>query len=362
MHGPFAERYSVTVTSPAPLLILEDDRYRDHAGPDGHPERPARLGAVAEAIAAAAPCARLSPRAAEDDELLRVHTADHLKVLRMATQEAPTRLDADTYFGPRSESVARLAAGGLIEVVRAVTRGDAVRGLAAVRPPGHHAEADRAMGFCLLNNAAIATRAAQAEGSAERVLVIDWDVHHGNGTQHVFEADPSVLYFSTHQFPYYPGTGAADEAGIGRGAGATLNVPMPAGCGDAEYVGVFQRVLAPAARAFRPDLILVSCGFDAHHDDPLASMDITGGGYLALSQLVRALADELCEGRLVFALEGGYALSGLAEGTGAVLSACLADTAVPVPEPDAPAGSLLRHVLTPVVGVHGSRIRGLGAL
>jgi acetoin utilization deacetylase AcuC-like enzyme len=350
------------VTVAAPLVVLEDDRYRDHVGPRDHPERPARLGAVAEAIAAHPACPRLTARPAEDDELLRVHTADHLRILREAAQRAPTRLDADTYCGPHSESVARLAAGGLVEVVRAVARGDAIRGLAAVRPPGHHAEADRAMGFCLLNNAAIAARAIQAEAGAERVLVIDWDVHHGNGTQHVFEEDPSVLYFSTHQFPYYPGTGAAGEAGRGRGLGATLNVPMPAGCGDAEYVGVFQRVLAPAARAFGPDLILVSCGFDAHRDDPLASMDVSGAGYLALAHLVRGLADELCAGRLVFALEGGYALTGLAEGTSAILTACLADRAAPVPAPDAPAGSLLRHVLTPVVAVHGHRIRHLGAL
>ncbi len=349
------------MTRPSPLVVLEDDRYRDHAGPEGHPERPARLGAVAEAIAAHPGCARLSPRLAEDDELLRVHTAEHLRVLRRAAQNAPTQLDADTYCGPRSESVARLAAGGLVEVVRAVAAGDAIRGLAAVRPPGHHAEAARAMGFCLLNNAAIAVRAIQAEGGAERVLVVDWDVHHGNGTQHVFEEDPSVLYFSTHQFPYYPGTGAADEAGRGRGTGATLNVPMPAGCGDTEYIGVFQRVLAPAARAFGPDLILVSCGFDAHRDDPLASMEVSGNGFLALAHLVRALADELCRGRLVFALEGGYSLSGLAEGTSAVVSACLADAAAPVATRDAPAGSLLRHVLSPVIGTHGSRISNLGS-
>ena len=348
--------------SPAPLVVLEDARYRDHAGPEGHPERPARLGAVAEAIAAAPSCARLAPRPADDAELLRIHTAAHLAVLRDAASRAPSRLDADTFCGPRSESVARLAAGGLIEVARAVARGDAVRGLAAVRPPGHHAEADRAMGFCLLNNAAIATRALQAEGLAERVLVLDWDVHHGNGTQHVFEDDPSVLYFSTHQFPYYPGTGAADEIGRGRGVGATLNVPMPAGCGDAEYVGVFQRVLLPAARAFAPDLILVSCGFDAHRDDPLASMEVSGTGYLALAHLVRALADELCAGRLVFALEGGYALSGLAEGTGATVAACVADAPEAVPEVDAPAGSLLRHVLGPVVEIHRARIPGLGGL
>ena len=171
------------------------------------------------------------------------------------------------------------------------------------------------MGFCLFNNAAIAARAVQREAGVERVLVLDWDVHHGNGTQHTFETDPSVLYVSTHQYPFYPGTGAAGEIGIGRGEGATLNVPMPAGCGDAEYVGVFQRVIAPAARAFRPDYWIVSCGFDAHEDDPLAAMRVTQSGYAALTAIVRALADELSGGRMLFVLEGGYSLRGLREGT-----------------------------------------------
>ena len=180
------------------------------------------------------------------------------------------------------------------------------------------------MGFCLLNNVAIAARALQREHGLERVMIFDWDVHHGNGTQHSFESDPSVLYASTHQFPFYPGTGDFDEAGVGAGAGSTLNLPLPAGCGDAEYVGVVQRVLVPVARAWKPQLIMVSCGFDAHRDDPLASMQVSGSGFAALTALVRALADDVCGGRLVFALEGGYALTGLREGTDAVLDGLLA--------------------------------------
>jgi acetoin utilization deacetylase AcuC-like enzyme len=217
------------------------------------------------------------------------------------------------------------------------------------------------MGFCLLNNAAIAARAVQAELGIERVLLLDWDVHHGNGTQHSFEEDPSVLYASTHQFPYYPGTGDFDEAGRGAGAGTTVNVPLPAGCGDAEYVGVLQRVIAPVALAYRPQLILVSCGFDAHRDDPLASMEVSGDGFRAMTACVRALADTLCGGRLVLLLEGGYALSGLREGTDAVLDGLLD------PDPSHPAaapverGTPLATVLRQVREVHAKNFPGLGS-
>jgi acetoin utilization deacetylase AcuC-like enzyme len=257
--------------------------------------------------------------------------------------------------------VAELAAGGLVDLCSAVVRGDAATGLAAVRPPGHHAESSRAMGFCLYNNVAVAARALQAELGGPRVLILDWDVHHGNGTQHTFEDDPSVLYFSTHQFPYYPGTGDFGEIGLGRGAGTTVNVPMPAGCGDAEYVGVMQRLLLPVARWFRPELILVSCGFDAHRDDPLAAMEVSREGFGAMAALVRSAADDLCGGRLVFALEGGYAPTGLAEGTAAVLDAVLAPDAPRIAQVEMPPGSMLRRLVGTTAEVHGGRIPGLGA-
>jgi acetoin utilization deacetylase AcuC-like enzyme len=311
------------------MAVLEDPRFREHVGPRGHPERPERLAAVASALAARRETfARIAPRA---------------------------------YLGARSIEVAELAAGGLVELCRTVVRGEAETGLAALRPPGHHAEADRAMGFGLYNNVAVAARALQAEEGLARILILDWDVHHGNGTQHVFEDDPSVLYFSTHQFPYYPGTGAFGEAGVGRGSGATVNVPMPAGCGDAEYVGALQRLFTPVARAFRPDVLLVSCGFDAHRDDPLAAMEVSAEGFLAMSAIVRAAADELCGGRVVFALEGGYAPSGLAEGTAAVLEATLRVEALRVAPLEMPPGSLLRRLVDSVVAVHGARVPGLGA-
>ncbi len=343
--------------------IVEDPRYRAHECPAGHPERPERMAAVGEAVAARRDRLVAVPaRSAEDEELLGVHGPAHLEAIAAAVRAAPGHLDPDTYVSPRSLEVARLAAGASVDLARAVARGELQSGLAAVRPPGHHAEASRPMGFCLFNNVAIAAKALQAREQVERILILDWDVHHGNGTQHSFESDPSVLYFSTHQFPYYPGTGAATEIGRGAGEGATVNVPLPAGCGDAEYVGCFQRILVPVARAFRPEIILVSCGFDAHADDPLASMQVSGAGFAAMATLVRALADELCGGRVACVLEGGYAVSGLRAGASAVLDVMLAERTPALPPIVEPvAGSVLRHVVGIVADVHGSRFAGLGA-
>jgi len=341
--------------------VIADSRYAAHAGPAGHPERPERLSAVGAALDGfGAALARLAPRPAEPDELLAVHDRAHLERVRRAAASGVGQLDPDTFVSAASYDVARLAAGGSIDLALRVARGAARAGFAAVRPPGHHAEGDRAMGFCLFNNAAIAARAVQRAAGIERLLVLDWDVHHGNGTQHTFEADPSVLYVSTHQYPFYPGTGAAGEIGYGRGEGATLNVPMPAGCGDAEYVGVFQRVIAPAARAFRPDYWIVSCGFDAHEDDPLAEMRITQSGYASLTAIVRALADELSGGRMLFVLEGGYSLRGLREGVTALVGGLLADAPSPPEADDLTRGSVLERLVARAVAVHGTRIPGLG--
>jgi acetoin utilization deacetylase AcuC-like enzyme len=345
------------------VAVVEDPRYREHRGPEGHPERPERLAAVGAAVDARRDSLHFVPaRPASDEEILRVHDRGLLAGLEAVAGRAPVRLDADTFMGSRSLEVAKLAAGALVDLCRRVARGDARAGFAAVRPPGHHAERSRAMGFCIFNNVAIAARALQAEAGLERVLVFDWDVHHGNGTQHSFEDDPSVLYASTHQFPYYPGTGDFDEAGVGAGEGFTLNLPLPAGCGDDEYVGAVQRVLVPVARAYRPQLILVSCGFDAHRDDPLASMHVTAQGFAALAAIVRGLAEELCEGRVVFALEGGYSLLGLREGSDAVLDALLAERApaLPASVPIEP-GGVLGHVVACARQVHGARYRQIGA-
>ena len=345
------------------VQVISDIRFQGHRGPDGHPERPERLIAVGEIIDHYGDRITLAaPRLAEADEILRVHDQRLFDTLESTSGQALGKIDADTYFSPLSYDVARLAAGSCDDLCSNVLGGRTNSGLAAVRPPGHHAEADRSMGFCLFNNIAIATRALQSGGGSPRILIYDWDVHHGNGTQHIFESDPNVLYLSTHQFPFYPGTGDFAEAGSDRGLGATINIPMPAGCGDQEFIGVLQRIVVPAAIAFEPDLILISCGFDAHRDDPLASMELSQRGYRAMSMIMRSLAETLCGGRIVFVLEGGYSLDGVREGTEAVLDTLTnALPGQPHPSVELEPGSMLKGIVDRVVEVHGRRIEGLGA-
>jgi acetoin utilization deacetylase AcuC-like enzyme len=344
------------------IHVVEDIRFQEHRSPSGHPERPERLTAVSRAIARFEDrIVRMAPRPADPAEILRVHGRDHIASVEAAAARAPIYLDPDTFVSEASFAVASLAAGSSVAAARAVARGEASSALAAVRPPGHHAEADHAMGFCIFNNVAIAARALQQVEGLDRVLILDWDVHHGNGTQHSFEADPSILYVSTHQFPHYPGTGDFGEIGVGDGAGATVNVPMPAGCGDAEYLGALQRIVVPVARRFAPEMILVSCGFDAHRDDPLASMEVGRDGYLAMTRVLRELAGEICDGRLLFVLEGGYAASGLIDGTSAVLEGMLETPPAHSPAlVDAPAGSTLRHVVDRVASAQAGHHSDIG--
>ena len=258
-----------------------------------------------------------APRFATDAEIEAVHPAEYRAALAsLAGRRA--RLDADTTTSAGSWDAARLAAGAAIEAALATMSGRARNAFALVRPPGHHAEPTPAMGFCLLNNAAIAAEAARRAG-AERVLIVDWDVHHGNGTQDIFAAREDVLYMSVHQYPFYPGTGAAHEIGVGPGRGATVNCPLPGGQGDGDYGVVFHDLFLPAARAFRPDLVIVSAGFDAHARDPLAEMRVTERGYAAMTSLLAQLADETCGGKLALLLEGGYDLTALAASVRATL-------------------------------------------
>jgi acetoin utilization deacetylase AcuC-like enzyme len=303
----------------------------------GHPENRERLRGTWDLLQGDGILQDMIPATstlATDEQLRRVHTSKHLNLVAHAAQRG-LHLDADTYVGPDSEQAARLAAGGLCSVADLVVRGEAANGFALVRPPGHHATPTRGMGFCLFNNVAVAARAAQAEHGLRRVLIVDFDVHHGNGTQDVFYQDGSVLVFNTHQYPYYPGTGHWRETGQGPGQGATINVPFPAGVGDQGYVLACDQVLLPAARRFRPDLILVSAGYDAHWNDPLAGMQLSIAGYAALVQRLVAMAGELCAGRLVFTLEGGYDLQVLAH---AVLTTMrlLAGSTVGVSDPMGP--------------------------
>lgn len=246
------------------------------------------------------------------DAILRVHTAKYVERLQALSARGGGRIDADTYANADSYHAALLAAGGLLNLTDMVLQGQADNGFALIRPPGHHALEHRGMGFCLLANAAIAARWAQDHHGLERILIVDFDVHHGNGTQDIFYDDPTVLFFSTHQFPYYPGTGAADEVGSEMAYGTTVNVPFPTFVGDAGYLLAFQRVLEPVAREFRPQLIILSTGFDAHWLDPLAGMNLSISGYMQMVQSLLALADELCNGKLVCVLEGGYHLEVLA--------------------------------------------------
>lgn len=305
------------------LAYVIDDVFLGHRAPRSHPERPERLIAVRDGLRRAGLAERgqrLPTRQAGEDELGLIHTPAYVAELIERVPGQAGTLDADTYFSPGSWEAALSAVGAVVDVSRAVLSGSARRGLAIVRPPGHHAEADRAMGFCLLNNIAIAAASLRAAGAA-RVAILDWDVHHGNGTQHSFYEDPDVMFLSCHQYPYYPGTGKPSESGRGAGAGATVNVALPAGCGDREYAAVFARVFAPALRRFRPDVILVSAGYDAHVADPLAGMRVTRAGYLAMARSLCALADEVCDGRIACALEGGYDLDGLTGGVLATLDA-----------------------------------------
>ena len=255
----------------------------------------------------------LEPRPATREELLRVHAERYLDVVA-GTAGRAVRLDPDTFTSPQSHEVGLLAAGAVLSAVdRILTRApDLTRAFAFVRPPGHHAERDRAMGFCLYNNAAIAAAHALQRG-AERVAVVDYDVHHGNGTQWIFYEDPRVLYMSTHQFPFYPGTGDATQVGGGNGLGFTLNVPLEAGCNDADYWAVWRTVITPVLEQFGPDLIIVSAGFDAHERDPLAGMRMTAEGYARLTAELCAVSDRCCGGRLVLVTEGGYDRKALTE-------------------------------------------------
>ena len=281
--------------------------------PPGHPERVERAE-VMQVVASEfrrRGGAVVEPRAATEDELARVHDRDYLALIRETSGRA-VALDPDTFTSPDTYEVALLAAGAAVSAVDHVLDGRrGTRALAMVRPPGHHAEANRAMGFCLFNNIAVAAAHARARGLS-RVAVVDYDVHHGNGTQWAFYDDPSVLFISSHQFPYYPGTGAAGDIGVGGGLGFTANFPLEAGATDADYELVYATAVVAILRQFRPELILTSTGFDAHMDDPLGGMRVTSDQFGRLTALIAAVADDCCDGRVVAVTEGGYDLKALA--------------------------------------------------
>jgi acetoin utilization deacetylase AcuC-like enzyme len=296
--------------------IVWDPVYLDHVTDEGHPDHPRRLKPLYRRLGDPLMAQRfisIAPRAATDEEILLVHSPAYLAQVKATATCPGSALSADTLTGERSFQVAATAVGGIIEAMREVVAGSLCHALVLARPPGHHAERSRAMGYCIFNNVAIGAMVARKVLGLARVMIVDWDLHHGNGTQHVFERDPSVFFFSSHLFPFYPGTGHLSEIGLGPGEGTTLNVPLRRGCGDAEYAAIYQRLLIPAVRAFRPALILVSAGFDIHADDPLGGMKASPAGFAGLTRLILDLAGQICGGRVVFCLEGGYNAEALAD-------------------------------------------------
>jgi len=307
------------------LVLIHTERFAEHQTPPGHPERPERAE-VLDAVAArwrSQGVEVIAPREATREQLLRVHDADYLRRISETVGRA-TQLDQDTYTSPESHDIALAAAGACVDAVERVLGASHRAAYALVRPPGHHAERARAMGFCLFNNVAVAAAHARALGAA-KVAIVDFDVHHGNGTQHIFEADPHVLYISMHPYPYYPGTGAADEVGRESGRGFTVNIPLEVGAVDDDYQVVFSRIVVPVLRQFEPSLLIVSAGFDAHEHDPLGGMRVTTPAFAAMTNELRAVAEECCRGRIVAAVEGGYDLQALAASLDASIGSLAGD-------------------------------------
>ena len=324
----------------------------------GHVEGPERLEAALAMLAESGLLDRLQQieaPAPASVALPPVHSRRYLEALDRACAQGGGWFDPDTYCTSRSCDVVRSAAGACIAATDAVLAGEVRSAFAAVRPPGHHARPEQAMGFCLLNNVAIAARHAQRQRNAGRLAIVDIDVHHGNGTQEAFYDDSTVLYVSTHQYPFYPGTGRADEVGAGEGRGTNVNIPLPAGCGDAEYRTVFEQVVEPVVQRYEPELLLVSCGFDAHFADPLAMMSLSVDGYGEVMSRLRALAEELCGGRMVVALEGGYDLAAVAWGVCRVIEVLLGDEPTPDPIGRAPPARApgIGGVIAEVLRLHG---------
>ena len=296
--------------------IIQDDLFLQHDTGTFHPERKERLISIKEGLRAYPHKDRLlqlKPRLASEAELHLIHPPSYIRNIQATAGNTSTHLDPDTVASAKSYEVARYAVGSFLALIDAVFAGEIGNGFAFVRPPGHHAEPNRAMGFCLFSNAAIGAAYALQKYKLSKVLVVDFDVHHGNGTQKAFYQRSDVLYVSTHQFPLYPGTGDFPEIGSGAGAGFTVNFPLPARTGDATYNLIFEKVVVPIAESYGPDFVLVSAGYDAHIDDPLAGMEVTPKGFGGISQTLVALAEKLCGGKVVFLLEGGYDLKGLQE-------------------------------------------------
>ena len=298
-----------------------DSRYQEHDAKPNHPERPERIGTLLDMFSSyqREGLVEVAPRLATLDELLSNHSREHVAEVEATSGRQYHAFDSDTATSAGTYAAARLASGGLLVVLDAIMAGNANNGFAVVRPPGHHAEADRAMGFCFFNNVAIAARYLQNTYDLKRILIVDWDVHHGNGTQRSFYADDDVLFVSLHQYPHYPGTGEAIDIGVAGGMGYTVNLPFPAGFGDAEYEEAFGRIVEPIGHQFKPDFVLISAGFDCHDLDPLGGMQVTGAGFTRMTRGLLSVARQHSSGRCAAVLEGGYSVEGLTEGVTCVL-------------------------------------------
>lgn len=311
--------------------IVKDERYLKHDAGFGHPESPKRLEAtyaMLESAEMAGKFVEIAPRHATHEEIGLIHSRSYVNFIASTAGQSFVALDPDTSATPDSYDVAKLAVGGLCNAIDAVVSGQIDNAFALVRPPGHHAGVSNAAGFCLFNNVAIGAMYAFTKHGMERVLIVDWDLHHGNGTQAQFYEDPRVLYCSTHQYPYYPGTGSIEEIGKGKGLGYTINVPLRPGTDDAQYVKIFRKVFQPIAMKFSPQLVLLSAGFDPYYKDPLGGMRVTPQGFACMTRILMNIADECCGGKLVATLEGGYHIGGLAESIRAVLREMLDETHV----------------------------------
>ena len=332
--------------------IVADPVFLKHEPGPHHPENPQRLRTLLElareVVDGSADFELLPLRAAVQEEVELCHGAGYIDLVRSTSEHNRFALDGDTVTCRDSFGVALMAVGGFLQMLDALAAGEYRNGFTLVRPPGHHALRDRGMGFCLFNTAAIGARYLQKVHGAKRVAVVDWDVHHGNGSQDAFYDDPSVLFLSTHQYPYYPGTGAVDEVGRGAGEGYTVNVPLPAGCGDDEYLAVFREVVAPVVEGYDPDWLLVSAGFDSHRADPLGAMNVTEQGFGVMADALLDLARKHAGGRAAFLLEGGYDLPALRNSVAAVLERMKSDGASAVDARDADGGRIdarIREVL-----------------
>jgi len=336
--------------------VVRDEIYLQHLTGNNHPESHNRLKVVYEMLEdddIKGKYKILSPRPATQEELELNHSLDYINQVAATAGHSFSMLDPDTTTSPRSWDAAQTAVGGILVAIDGVMEGKVENVFALVRPPGHHAERSKGMGFCLFNNIAVGAHYARQKYHLDRILIVDWDLHHGNGTQNAFYEDPHVLYFSTHQYPYYPGSGSFNEDGKAEGKGFTVNVPLPGGQGDLDFAGIYQEILRPVASEFKPQLILVSAGYDIYFQDPLGAMEVTPEGFATLTSLIMDMAQlPSCQGKIVITLEGGYHLGGLRESVKATLKELTGYSILSGSERKGKQLSNAKEIIRKVKGIH----------